>query len=72
MALLNCAKRLFLADALAGVRGMAIAPAKLPDLPYDFSSLEPYISGKVGAEGSIAALIPLSDTRIRNRSWRST
>jgi len=47
MALLTCAKRLFLADALAGVRGMAIAPAKLPDLPYDFSSLEPYISGKI-------------------------
>lgn len=52
MALFTCAKRLLSLDAVAGVRGMAIT-AKLPDLPYDFGALEPFISGKVGSHVQI-------------------
>ena len=47
MALLLAAKRLISLDASAGMRSMAAVSAKLPDLPYDFGALEPFISGKV-------------------------
>jgi hypothetical protein len=46
----NWEQRLFSAyphSRVQNLKGKIMTPYTLPDLPYDYSALEPYISGKI-------------------------